>query len=511
MRHSLRGPVFFLISVLCCGGQAPGGVQFDNLVQTYDGTASYPDLSVDGLACTPRFACRLIDPSSTQTVFSNIPAAIAWSYASLSFSAQQTSELGNFVQLAGSRRVADHVETVMVTWASASRYPSWSSSDPTGYTHPVTARIYQPVPATGGGTAFQLVDESTVHVHIPWKPTILPTGAAYPYNGYAFRVIIPLSARIALPESCVVAIAYSTQSSGSTPIGSPGPYNELNVALSSGKPVTGTDPDPSSVFWIKNGQWFYPATGWGGVGSPMITLNARQNALPLPVLSSAVSPLHAGIYHVSASINSPTVEAAAVLRVSKATAMIQAGGLVRSVADPPLGPVLTTDPPGLPCEVTFSGNSALPAIPGVHPFEARVSTQDHEGTLKGNFTLTAERYEQWTGRVFTGLPSSLSAGPADPDGDGLSNWHEYATGGDPMKANPAIMPERVTGGMRITYPVRRGMDRIRVNPEFSKDLSSWTETATTTGNSSDLWETRHATVSGTNGFFRFKAWDAASP
>lgn len=215
-------------------------------------------------------------------------------------------------------------------------------------------------------------------------------------------------------------------------------------------------------------------------------------------------------YHLSASIASPAAEASAVLRISKAAAAIQASGLERSVADPPMGPILTTDPPGLPCQITFGGSTALPKIPGVHPFEARVNTLDHEGTLKGNFILTAERYEQWAEKNLPSLPAHLSAGSSDPDGDGRPNAFEYATGGNPLALDPAILPERVAGGLRITYQLRRGMDRIQIHPEFSADLRNWSAPATIIGQSGDLWETRAATVNQTNGFFRFKAWNPAS-
>lgn len=503
MHHPIKTAIILLL-VLLPIGRTECGVRFDKLVQTYDGGPSYPEVTVDGAAYSPLFACRLLDPSSTQVTYSNIPAALALSYTSLSFSAQQTSELGNFIQLSGGNRVADYIEVVMVTWASASKYPEWAVADPTGYRQPLTARIYQPVTAPGGGTAFQIVEESTVHVHVPWKPTLLPTGVTYPYNGYAFRVIIPFSGRISVPDSCVLSIAYQTQSSGSAPIGSPGPYNELNVALSAAKPVTGTDPDPSAVFWIKNDQWFYPATGWGGVGSPMITIRTRPSALPSPVLRSSVTPIHPGTYHLNASITSPAAEASAVLRISKATATIQAVGLERSVVDPPTGPILTTDPPGLPFQITFGGSTALPTTPGAHPFEASVNTLDHEGTLKGIFILTAERYEQWIEKKMPSLPAILSSGSSDPDGDGRPNAFEYATGSNPLASDPAILPQRVAGGLRITYPFRRGMDRVEVHPEFSADLRTWSAPATITEQNGDLWETRAASVNQTHGFFRFR-------
>lgn len=489
---------------------AEGGIRFDNLNPTYDGTARYPIVSLDGVERTALFACRRINPDDSPPVFSNIPSTIALSYSSLSFAAQQTSELGNLVQAAGTGRVADYMEAVMVTWAPASKYPEWSARDPTGYRHPVSARIYQIRVGPNGENTLQILDESTVHVHIPWKPAVLPDGSAYPYNGYGFKVLIPFSARVGLPDSFLIAIGYNTQSSGISPIGDPGPYNELNLALSSTKPRIGVDPDPSSVLWGKGGKYYYPAVGWGGVGSPMFALAARPVALPTPVLTTGATPVHAGIYHLNATLTSPSMEAGTVLCISKALARITAEGLKKSVTDPVGGPLITTVPPDLPVEITYNGSTTPPMIPGTHPFSVRVVAEDHQGSFGGNFVLTAERYGQWTERALPGLAASLVHGQADPDSDGLPNWFEYATGSDPLKAESGPIPVRSSSGMKLSFSQRRGLDGINLVPEFSTNLQTWTPAESQSDNAGDFWETRSVSSSTIRGFFRFRVGESIS-
>ena len=172
--------------------------------------------------------------------------------------------------------------------------------DPTGYRHPVTATIYQILTATDGTTSILQLEQNTAWIQIPWRPLTLSNGSQYPYNGFAFKALIPLSGAVTLPEKCLIAISFNTQSAGMQPLGAAGPYNELNLALSSSSPLVGLDVNPDAVFRIKNGVWYYPASNWGGIGSPMLRLASRATALPQPVLLSSFEPVHAGTYQVRA-------------------------------------------------------------------------------------------------------------------------------------------------------------------------------------------------------------------
>lgn len=97
----------------------------------------------------------------------------------------------------------------------------------------------------------------------------------------------------------------------------------------------------------------------------------------------------------------------------------------------------------------------------------------------GSLTLSAatapSALEAWRLAQFG---SSASAGnaadSADPDGDGLPNLLEYATGGDPLV--PAASPLATsldTGRLALTFPVRSDA-KLTYAVEASDDLAAWT-------------------------------------
>lgn len=106
------------------------------------------------------------------------------------------------------------------------------------------------------------------------------------YNGLAVNVDFDLSgANAVLPNDVIVAVAYSTQSYGSAPLGVDGPYNSLNVGLDEGQTASvGSDADADSVFWNTT----YPGytaglksdSGWAPYGT--LNLKVTASAPPTP-------------------------------------------------------------------------------------------------------------------------------------------------------------------------------------------------------------------------------------
>ena len=62
-------------------------------------------------------------------------------------------------------------------------------------------------------------------------------------------------------------MAFNTQTWGSNPIGTPGPYDSLNFGLnSSAPPSVGTRPFPDTAYWNTQTAGNYADGGAGGVG-----------------------------------------------------------------------------------------------------------------------------------------------------------------------------------------------------------------------------------------------------
>ena len=119
--------------------------------------------------------------------------------------------------------------------------------------HPITLNLYS---AGSGTSAGSLIASATQNFLIPWRPEADPTcpgGTAWRaadtlcYNGLAFNITFNLNQT--LPNSIVYGIAYNTNTWGYSPIGAPGPYESLNVGLSTSAATVGTDADLDAVFW----------------------------------------------------------------------------------------------------------------------------------------------------------------------------------------------------------------------------------------------------------------------
>ena len=226
--------------------------------------------------------------------FGNVPSTLDLSYLSVSANGQQVVGMGNLVQgAAESGEFVQAVKAVLVTWAPASAWPEWAERDETGYHHLVEAGIYG-VQRSGAGEIldFEYVGASECLVHVPWRPTVAPDGGPYPYNGHAFEVTIPFLDRVELPEEYVVLISYNTGSAGASPLGEPGPYNDLNYGLRKGEPRTGVDSDPNSLVQVTPGGWNYSAS-WGGLGSLMTEVLSREEQNIAEVALDA--PSNAGV------------------------------------------------------------------------------------------------------------------------------------------------------------------------------------------------------------------------
>jgi hypothetical protein len=193
---------------------------------------------------------------------------------SLGFQATQTAEFGDLVHLAGSNRVLRTATITMSDWAKHSDYLAMDAS---GWTHPITFNVYN-VDNTGSAPApGTLIGSVTQSVAIPWRPEAdpscaTPTAWRNPaggqcFNGLAFNVTVDLSSIGAVPNEIIYGVAYNTNTWGAHPIGSPGPYESLNVGLDSAAPTTGTDVEPDALFWNTQTASNYADGGSAGVGT----------------------------------------------------------------------------------------------------------------------------------------------------------------------------------------------------------------------------------------------------
>ena len=457
----------------------PATVSLGDLVQSYDGTPKAPTVGTQppGL----NVSLRYIAPSSVvplptvETVFSNTPSPSSLSYSSHSFSSQQTCGLGDRVQLSGTAKDLTSVDVVLVTWAKAASYPAKAMENPVGWSHPVKMSIYD---MDGAGT-LTLKRELTNDIFIPWKPLTL-NGQPYLYNGYAFVAHFDFPAGVVLPDKPVFMVSYNTGGSGFEPIGTLGPYNELNVAGATGA-IIGTDENPSASLWVRSAtSWIYPAVG---TNPPMITVKASR----IPEAGTTVPPVNAGTWQVVAKIDAVGYEGetSANFTVQPAVAEVVLGNLTQVANGSPKSASATTIPPGLAVDVTYNGAASPPTQQGKYAVHAAILNPNYLGTADGELWLgqnLASWLDPW---IQNGSVSAAESGlHDDPDHDSIDNFLEYAMGLDPSSAmNPGVSgtgaPVAEFAGQALSLVYRKNL--------AATDLEYQVETTTQLG-STEVWE-----------------------
>jgi hypothetical protein len=213
-------------------------------------------------------------PASAQgtVVYDSIPSPTPPNVPSLGYQATQTAEFGDEVKLeADTPRRTGFTTVLMSSWALHSNYLAMPAA---GFTHPITLNIYLDATSAAAHAPVKTVTQDFV---IPWRPEAdptCPTGTAWRaadtkcYNGFGFTIAFDLrSLNYDLPEQFIYGIAYNTNTWGYAPIGTPGPYESLNVGLNSTPPVAvGTDVNPDALYWNTMTAANYADGGVGGVG-----------------------------------------------------------------------------------------------------------------------------------------------------------------------------------------------------------------------------------------------------
>ncbi len=217
-------------------------------------------------------------------VYESLPSPLPYSVPSLGYEATQTSEFGDEVELAGSGTTSlTSVTVTMDDWAQRSDYPNAPVDVNGDWSLPITLNLYNVDHSTSTPELGSPISTVTQTFAIPFRAegdVTCPIAAGTEYDwrapdgmchtGLAFNITFDLSnAPVTVPDDLVFGIAYDTQDYGSAPYGVAGPYNSLNVGLTSNStsPTVGTDPNLDDVFWNTSTASNYNDGGASGVGT----------------------------------------------------------------------------------------------------------------------------------------------------------------------------------------------------------------------------------------------------
>jgi hypothetical protein len=470
------------VSILSIGTQA---VTYNGSAQGFDPSAlpsgqateiNYRDISVAEPAATPL------------VVFQNGPDTLALSYFSAGLAASGYSGMAKYISLGGAARKIDSCDVTLVTWAGYYggknndpyyRYKEWADAHPSlvvvptpgvsipgnsagyplpgdsgGYYHPVTLSFYEYENDLVTVTeTYRLLTSKTVQAFIPWRPSTLADGVTpNGNNGYAFRVPFSFPDGVILPPDVWVAVSFNTNNYGTAPIGTVGPYDALNIPKTSGQQA-GTTLFPTYTLLYKDWRW-QNATGSNG---PMLRLRA------LPTTATRTAPVNAATYEVKTKPAAFGADpwSASTLVINKAPYVASLGNLMQIRDGAPKPVTVGTIPSGIATSVTYGGLPGAPSALGTYPVTATSVSPNYEGQVNGSLQI-GDSFTSWQTASFvgSGLPPELTTSTADADGDGLSNFLEYAANLNPLAGDNPSPVGFTHGGSTLAFTYRRNLHAL---------------------------------------------------
>lgn len=442
---------------------------------TYDGNAKTLDPvtlpSGKATEITYRDVALPETTSTPEVVFQNGPDTLALSYTSTGMEANRLSGLAKYVNLGGTSRKLTSCEVTLINWARYENYSTWITAHPDlvvapkpgisipgdsgGYYHPVTLSFYD-YDSDGVTESYRMVTTMTVRAFIPWRPSKLADGVSdYVNNGYAFRVPFNFPDGVILPSPVWISVSFNTNSVGPAPIGVPGPYDSLNIAYPSGSILAGSPVFSRSLLY-KEGRWFSTSTTTG----PMLRLRASSTH------ETNDAPINAGTYEIKtqATVSGKVSKSTSKLIINKAPLQINLSDLGQIRDGKPKPVKLTTIPPNIQTSISYSGFPNAPTEKGFYPVLANSANLNYEG--QSNSTLhIGDSYTSWQADAFasSGLSPEETEDASDPDGDGLSNFLEYASNLDPLKAEPVVQSALETTSDTVAFTYRRNVHALDLN------------------------------------------------
>jgi hypothetical protein len=199
-----------------------------------------------------------------EVIYDSIPSVLPSNSISIGYQATSTSALGDKITFAGTSRKLDKVAVTLSSWACESG--DWNNNCITtpgaNFTHPITLNLYN---VASDGSVGSLINSTTQTFTIPYRPTADLTCNSTTqwrdtndecFNGINHVVVFDATG-ITVPNNIIYSVSFNTQNYGTSPLGVNGPFNSLNVSLSTGAALVGVNQNLDEVFWDTTYPWLY--------------------------------------------------------------------------------------------------------------------------------------------------------------------------------------------------------------------------------------------------------------
>jgi len=442
---------------------------------------TYRDTAISEATATP------------QVVFQNGPDTLDLSYLSTGLQAVGYWGLAKYASLGGTARKVDSCDVTLISYARYDHsnlnydYVSWADAHPDlvvppapgisipgnsgGYYHPVTLAFYT-YENDGVAEKYRLLTTQTVQALVPWRPAKGLNGVSnYSNFGYAFRVPFSFPDGVILPQQVWISVSFNTNTNGTAPVGAPGPYDALNIASPSGAQIAGTTLFPTTPLIYKDWRWL-SSTGSSG---PMLRLRA------VPTNFTLAAPINAGTYEIKTKAAGFGTDgnSSSTLLINKALLQVTLSNLSQIRDGTPKPAIVTTSPLEIATSVSYSGSSTAPSSLGSYPVNAASNNPNYEGQASGTLQI-GDNFGSWQTASFagSGLPAEQTTDAADPDGDGLSNFLEYASNLNPLSGQQPSPSTFQPNGNTLDFIYRRNVNALDLDYIVQDciqlpDISSW--------------------------------------
>lgn len=210
----------------------------------------------------------VVPAAQADVVYSTLPGQSVHDEPSMGYQATSTSEFGSMVQLSSADYPLLRATVALSNWAFESAFEEIGTS--TGFSIPMTLNLYN---IGAGDTVGTVIGSFSTNAFINWRPE--PSGGCdsngYFADGNCYGGSINYATfefgGISIPQSFIWGLAFNTQNSGYNPVGTPGPYDALNIAISPDPPSVGSNPNPDTAYWNTADASNYTDGGAGGVGT----------------------------------------------------------------------------------------------------------------------------------------------------------------------------------------------------------------------------------------------------